>query len=82
MNQHIAIYPDEVNKKWDDVEMNPVFDDGKGIVDVCEEGQETYWSVYLHLADEPGMVCIADMPNKELAEKMVSLIEKIVATKV
>jgi len=65
--------------KWDAVEVHPVWEDELGNGDVVDEGQETYWGVYVHLVDG-GIQCIAEMPTKELANDLEELIEKLAKT--
>ena len=69
--------PEQAATPWDDVEVHPVHMDEQNNCDVCEEGQETFWSVYLH-QKEGGVNCIADLPTKEMAYKLASLIETLV----
>lgn len=75
----IKFYPQEAGSKWDAIEIHPVYDDGEGNADICEEGQETYWSIYLHQA-QGGLKCVADMPSKELAMDVKALIKEVTAT--
>ena len=70
----IPVQTTSIIDKWDDVEVHPVWDDGEGNCDVCDKGQETYWSVYLHLV-EGGVICIADLPNEKLANDFAAVIE-------
>lgn len=68
-------YPEEAKSNWDAVEVNPVFEDENGNCDVVDEGQESYWSVYLHQV-EGGVKCIADLPTKDLANDFSKLIKE------
>ena len=77
--QLIKFYPHEAGSKWDAIEIHPVYDDGEGNADICDEGQETYWSIYLHQA-QGGLKCVADMPSKELAMDVKALIKEVTAT--
>lgn len=70
-------FPKSAEGKWDSVEINPVFDDGKMSIDVVDEGNETYWSVYLHQI-EGGVQCIADVDTKEQAFALKDLIETLI----
>lgn len=60
-----AAYGDvsEIIAKGDGLEVSPVIDDGECCY-VCEEGEETMWSVYVHL-DGEGVQCIADFEVKD-----------------
>lgn len=74
---NILFSPDSVPDKWDDIEVNPVWDDGKGNCEVCDEGQEHFWSVYLHSAGG-GVQCIADLPTKQQAIDFAELLKRTV----
>jgi hypothetical protein len=63
---------------WNDIEIHPVFDNGE-YCEIVEEKQETYWSVYIHNI-KGGISCIADVPNKEMAQKLKQLIEFLILT--
>jgi len=65
---------DSAKVKWDEVEIEPVRENASGDCEPVEEGQETFWSVYLHQI-EGGVVCIADLPTKDLAIGLKELIE-------
>lgn len=73
----INFYPQEAAIVWDAVEVHPVYEDGEGTAEICEEGDQTYFSVYLHLP-EGGINCIADFPTIELAIQFAGLIRNIV----
>lgn len=72
----INFYPQEAAIVWDAVEVHPVYEDGEGTAEVCEEGEQTFYSVYLHLP-EGGINCIADLATKELAMQFAELIRNI-----
>lgn len=70
-------YPDAVPEKWDDIEVHPVFDDGKGNVEPCKKEEDaSYFSVYLHDVNG-GIQCVADCQLKEQAEALGNLLEKV-----
>lgn len=71
---------------WDNIEVSPVsveleeIEEGKLVetdASVCEEGEEDFWSVYLHQVE--GVAdCIADLPTKELATNLADLLKNAV----
>lgn len=67
------LYPESAEGKWDDIEVSPVWSDGE-FCDVCDEGKEHFWSVYLHQV-EGGVQCVADVPDMETARKLEALLE-------
>jgi len=69
MKTNLNFYPQPANRQWDNVEICPVFDDGKGNVEMCAEGQHSYWSVYLRKSSEY-VLCVADCDTKEQAEAL------------
>jgi hypothetical protein len=77
MKDKLVFIPEEAQTAWDDVEIQPVSEDEQGNCDVCNEGEETFWSVYLHQV-EGGVKCIADLPTKALAEQLAALITNAV----
>ena len=64
----------------DAIEIQPVryFDinGDKDQVEPCEEGQEDFWSVYIHIPDN-GVECIADVDSKQTAILLRDAIVKI-----
>ena len=70
----IVFVPDAAKTEWDDIEVSPVLEED-GNCEVCEEGEETFWSVYLHQVTG-GVQCVADLPTKELAYALASLIQE------
>lgn len=65
-----------VNDNWDgDIEVIPVYDNGD-FVEPCEPENADYWGVYLH-QKTGGVQCVADLPNKELAEAFAAVIKAI-----
>jgi hypothetical protein len=70
----LEFIPEAAKTKWDAVEVHPVWQDENGNCDVVDEGNETFWSVYLHQV-QGGVLCVADLPTKELALKLAELIE-------
>ena len=69
-------------KPWKDVEIHPAkwCDEGYGI-EVCEEGEENFWSVYLRLLEPDNTsgeaYCIADFKQKDEAEDFTRLWEEM-----
>lgn len=73
----LNFFPSDAEVVWDDVITMPVFVDENGISEACEEGEENYWSVYLH-QKSGGLTCVADLPTKELALGLEELLIKTV----
>lgn len=77
LKEFLVFTPDAAKEQWRELEVHPIWDDGKGNCEPCDEGQESFWSVYVHNISG-GMQCIADLPTKELAYKLSELIENLV----
>ena len=83
---HVDFTPESAETPWDDIEVSPVqyVDEhvkGRQCVEVCEEHEADFWSVYLHQV-EGGVMCVADLPSKEQAEALARLIHNTSANKV
>lgn len=65
--------PDAAKGAWDEIEIEPVRCSPQGNCEPTDEGNEDFWSVYLH-QKEGGVACIADLPTKELAISLRDLI--------
>lgn len=76
----LKFIPEEAASKWNDIEIYPIAEDNNGFCDVTTEGEESFWSVYLHQV-EGGVRCIADLPTKNDALKLKQLLVKVVKTK-
>jgi hypothetical protein len=63
--QYLKFIPEEAESKWDEIEINPIVEDENGYCDVVNEGEELFWSVYLHQLNG-GVNCIADLPQKKM----------------
>ena len=72
MEKQIVFIPLAAKNAWDGVEVHPVIDEN-GICSICEAGEESFWSVYLHQI-EGGVECIADLPTEELAYQFAFLL--------
>jgi len=72
--EKIDFAPNSALDPWDDIEIQPVFCDEDGNCEVCNEGEQTFYSVYLHQVSG-GVLCIADLPTLELAQNLASLIK-------
>lgn len=48
----------------------------KEVVEQCEEGEEDFWSVYVHFV-EGGLQCIADYSTKSEAMELESLLNSL-----
>ena len=63
--------------QWDEIEVHPVMvinpEEDESICEICDEGKEDFWSVYLHDI-EGGVVCIADVEDKTQANNLAQLI--------
>lgn len=66
--------PENAEFYWDDIEILPIKNLRNGACEEVKEGEEDFWSVYLHQLNG-GLECIADLKNKKEAEKLVKLIE-------
>ena len=40
--------PEAAESYWDEIEIHPVKEIEKGVCEITEEGDEDFWSVYLH----------------------------------
>ncbi|MDO8951359.1 MAG: hypothetical protein Q7U86_01980 [Draconibacterium sp.] len=69
----LKFIPEEAETKWDEIEINPIVEDENGYCEVVNEGEELFWSVYLHQLDG-GLKCIADLPTKNDALKFAQLL--------
>ena len=79
--QYLKFIPEEAETKWDEIEINPIVEDENGYCEVATEGEELFWSVYLHQLN--GVVkCIADLPTKEDALKFSQLINSLTKTRI
>jgi len=67
----LCFYP--TNERWDNIEVHPVRNIGEDAAEQCEEYEADYFSVYLHLV-AGGLICIADLPTRELAEGLKELL--------
>lgn len=77
--QYLKFIPEEAETKWDEIEINPIVEDENGYCEVVNEGEELFWSVYLHQING-GVKCIADLPTKEDALKFSQLINSLTKT--
>ncbi len=48
LKEVLKFIPEEAKSKWDAIEIHPIFEDEYGYCEVTSEGQESFWSVYLH----------------------------------
>lgn len=78
--QYLKFIPEEAETKWDEIEINPVVEEENGYCEVVNEGEETFWSVYLHQLNG-GLKCIADLPTKDNALKFAQLLNFITKTR-
>lgn len=75
----LDFFPAEIDEPWDNIEVMPVWTDGVSC-EPCEEGQESFWGVYLHQATG-GVICVADLPTKEMAHAVADLIDNASKTR-
>lgn len=75
----LQFIPEEAKSKWDDIEIHPVVEDENGFCEVIDEGEESFWSVYLHQVNG-GVRCIADLPTKNDALKFKQLLIEVIKT--
>lgn len=74
------VFYDFDKTKWDDVEIKPVWCRDDEAAEPCDEGKESFWSVYLHQVSG-GVQCIADFPSKIEAVYFSNLILNISKSK-
>jgi len=77
--QYLKFIPEEAKSKWDEIEIHPIVEDENGFCEVVNEGQESFWSVYLHQTNG-GLNCIADLPTKNDALKFEQLLKEAIKT--
>lgn len=73
LNEILQFIPEEANSRWDAIEIHPVVEEENGFCEVVDEGEESFWSVYLHQVNG-GVRCIADLPTKNDALKFKHLL--------
>jgi hypothetical protein len=78
--QRIIFDPKEAETLWNEIEIFPIYEDEDGICDIVNEGNESYWSVFLHQIGG-GLRCIANLPSKNEAIKFAQLINILSQTK-
>ena len=72
----LNFFPTLAEMQWDEIEVHPVMviqEKDESICEICDEGKEDFWSVYLHDI-EGGIVCIADVEDKAQANNLAQLI--------
>ncbi len=79
--QYLKFIPEEADTNWDEIEINPIVEDENGYCEVVNEGEELFWSVYLHQLNG-GVKCIADLPTKKDALKFSQLINSLTKTRI
>lgn len=67
-------FPENAEFYWDYLEILPIKELENEICEEVEEGQENFWSVYLHQLNGE-LEYLADLKTKEEAEKLKKLIE-------
>lgn len=80
--QWLDFIPAAVPDQWDAIEMDGVayLPEQDCCERVFEEGQATFYSVYLHDVNG-GVQCVADLPDQKSAQNLYDLIEKAVKNK-
>jgi len=63
LNKVLQFIPEEAKSNWDAFEIHPIVEDENGFCEVTSEGNESFWSIYLHQVNG-GLKCIADLPTK------------------
>ena len=76
----LKFIPEEAKFRWDEIEIHPIVEDENGFCDVATEGEESFWSVYLH-QKSGGLRCIADLPTKNDALKFEQLLNEAIKAK-
>lgn len=69
----LKFIPEEAEATWDEIEIHPIVEVENGFCEVVDEGEESFWSVYLHQVNG-GVRCIADLPTKNDALKFKQLL--------
>jgi hypothetical protein len=74
------IYNFQLDGNWDFLEVHPVRfyqENGKDFCEQCNEGEEDFWSVYVHL-ENGGITCIADCKDKKSANDLKEAIYRLI----
>ncbi len=79
LKEVLKFIPEEAKSKWDEIEIHPIVEDENGFCEVIDEGEESFWSVYLHQVNG-GVRCIADLPTKNDALKFKQLLIEAIKT--
>lgn len=66
--------PESAESYWDNIEILPIKQFENGICDEVNEGEEDFWSVYLHQLNG-GLECVADLTTKQEAIQFANLLE-------
>lgn len=80
LNEVLHFIPEEAKSNWDAIEIHPIIEDENGYCEVVDEGEESFWSVYLHQING-GVRCIADLPTKNDALKFKQLLKEAIKTR-
>lgn len=76
----IAFMPESVQQQWNGIEVKPVrFVNGEfpEVCETCEEDVADMYSLYVRTSDGEA-ICVADLPTKEWADQLASLIKQMV----
>lgn len=79
--QYLKFIQEEAETKRDEIEINPIVEDENGYCEVVNEGEELFWTVYLHQLNG-GVKCITDLPTKEDAVKFSQLINSLTKSRI
>jgi len=74
-------FPFAAKTPWDAAEILPITEIENGVCEVTQEGNESFWSVYLHQIDGC-LKCVADVNSRVEAELLADLIEQCSNTKI
>ncbi len=69
----IGFFPKSIPTSWTGIEVHPVATDETEVFR-CDPKEAEFWSIYL-IGQDGLSSCIADVPTKELAERLAGLIE-------
>lgn len=73
--QNIPVFtPENAAYPWDNIEIHPVKEIQNGIFETVDEGNEDFWSIYLHCLHGE-LECIADVSTKYEAKQLAQLID-------
>jgi len=79
MNYTEIIFVNEIQGKWDAIEVHPVKQIDDDCCEQCEADEADFWSVYQHMVGG-GLNCLADLPTKEKADQFAEMLMRLAKT--